>query len=91
MVRITVPARLTKSHERVFIVCITLRKFGTRYGGSSSTSGGGGDFRMVCFKTHATTMATQMPSRYIESIKSTPTGTKPKSLTSVKKAAIIKV
>jgi hypothetical protein len=75
----------------VRIVCATLRKLGTRYGGSSSTSGGGGDFKIVCFKIHATIIATTMPSRYIERMMSTPTERKPNSFRSVKKAAIISV
>ena len=68
-----------------------LSGFGTRYGGSSKTSGGGGAFSIVCLRIHATTIATVMPSRYIESMSSAPTERKPKSLFSAKKAAIISV
>ena len=91
MVSMTVPARLTKSHERSRIVWKMLSGFGTRYGGSSSTSGGGGDLSIVCLRIHATTIATAMPSMYIESISSAPTERKPKSFLSVKNAAIISV
>src|SRR4051812_2459079 len=91
MVRMTVPARLTKSQERSRIVWMMLSGFGTRYGGSSRTSGGGGDFKIVCFRIHATIIATQMPSMYIERIISAPTERNPKSFLSEKKAAIIKV
>src|SRR5580765_8225190 len=40
--RITVPARCRKTPDRVSKALPTLRRFGSRYGGSSMTNGGAG-------------------------------------------------
>src|SRR3954449_9439237 len=64
---------------------------GSRYGGSSRTSGGVGALRIVCFRIHATQIATTMPRTYIPRINNAPTEINPKTFLPEKKAAIIKV
>ena len=78
--KITVPALLTKSQARVNMLSRTFLRFGRRYGGSSSTKGGGGDLSKVFFKIQATMMAVTIPSAYIPSINTAPSEIKPKTV-----------
>src|SRR5437868_13570492 len=87
--RITVPARFKNSHARVTMFWKTVRKFGTRYGGSSIRNGGGGAFNSVRLRMKATITATIIPNEYIASMRTAPSEINPNTVRPAKNAAII--